>query len=173
MKRDLPLLHAVLAAWVALPALAQSELPANRPADWTCFVTVKTNVVDLPDDSADGLLVLGAYVSTSSSCQSGEVYVGVYPQSDCFVKPQRDPKRPEPMQFTYEPRVLTIQVEPGNQAKGLLEIKTGNHGACSFNTHIASCGSVVPPGAKCETRKLDDPNAEGAGAVLREFNRIP
>lgn len=167
------LLAGTCLVFLAALGRADEDLPANRPADWTCFVTIKNNVVDLPDDSADGLLVFGAFVSTSSSCQAGEVFVGVYPESDCFVRPQRDPNRPEPMQFTYEPRVLTIRVEPGNQARALLEIKTGNHGQCSFNTHIASCGTVVPPGAKCETRKLNDPGEVGAGGVSREFNRIP
>jgi hypothetical protein len=68
---------------------------------------------------------------------------------------------------------MTIRVEPGNQAGGTIEIKTGNHGRCSFNTHIASCGSVVPPGAKCVTRRIDDPRTEASGGMSREFNRIP
>ena len=173
MKNNRLLPLAVLAACLAATVFAADELPANRPADWTCFVTIKNNIVDLPDDSADGLLVFGAFVSASSSCQAGEVYVGVFPESDCFIEPPQDPNRPQPMQFTYEPRVLTVRVEPGNQAKALLEIKTGNHGKCAFNTHIASCGTVVPPGAKCITRKLDDPRTEASGGVAREFNRIP
>lgn len=173
MKRDFLLRLAALAVCLAAAAAAQDGLPANRPADWTCFVTITKNIVDVPDDPADGLLVFGAFVSTSSSCQEGEVYVGVYPESDCFIQPGNDPRRPDPMLFSYEPRVLTIRVKPGNEAKGLLEIKTGNHGACSFNTHIASCGTVVPPGATCRTQKLADPRTEAAGGEEREFNRIP
>ena len=92
-----------------LPVWAQDELPANRPSDWTCFVTIPKNIVDVPDDPAGGLLVFGAFVSTRSSCQEGEVNVGVYPESVCFVQPGNDPRRPDPMQFTYEPRVLTIR----------------------------------------------------------------
>ena len=164
----------VVAIYLATPCFSQEEgLPEDRPSDWNCFVTVKDNQVGLPEEPADGVLQLRVFVSTSSSCQDGVVYVGVYPESGCFVRPQRDPNLEERMTFTYEPQVLKIRVEPGNQAAGMFEIKSPNHGNCTFNSHIASCGTVVPPGARCETRKLDDPRAEQSGGVGAPFNRVP
>ncbi len=154
-------------------AFGEDDLPNDRAPDWTCMVTVKNNIVGLPEETEDGLLVVQVFVSTSSSCQSGVVYVGLYPQNDCFVRPKRDPNREERMLFTYEPRVLKVQVEPGNQGVGTIEIKSPSHGSCFFNSHIASCGTVVPPDGNCETRKLDDPRADDSGAVGGRFNRIP
>jgi hypothetical protein len=157
----------------AAAGFSEDELPENRPSDWTCFVTVKNNIVGLPDEPEDGLLLLQVFVATSSSCQTGVVYVAAYPEGDCFVRPKRDPNQEERMVFTYEPRVLKVQVEPGNQAYGTIEIKSPSHGSCAFNSHIASCGTVVPPGARCETRKLDDARAGTSGSVGARFNRIP
>jgi hypothetical protein len=163
---------AVCTIALATSAFAEDELPESRPGDWTCFVTVKNNIIGLPEEPEDGLFLFQVFVATSSSCQAGVVYVAAYPESDCFVRPKRDPNHEERMVFTYKPRVLTIAVEPGNQASGTIEIESPSHGACSFNSQVASCGTVIPQGGKCEVRKLDDPRAENSGAVGTTFNRI-
>jgi|GEM_PF-2947406 len=151
---------------------ADDALPSPLPDDWTCLVTVKGNAVGYPDEPEDGLLILGAFVATSSACQEGDVYLAVYPEASCFVRPKQDPRRDEPMQFDYEPRVVKIRLKPGNHKAETLEIKTSHHGACRFNTHIASCGTVVPPGAKCAVRNLGDPQTPETHGVEREFNRL-
>ena len=156
---------------LALPILAEeSALPEDRPPDWTCLVSIKSNQIGLPEESADGALLYRVFVATSSSCQDGVVYVGIYPESECFERPRRDPNFEQRMTFTFEPRVLKIPIEAGNQAAGMFEIQSPGHGACSFNTHIASCGTVVPPGGKCETQSLRDPRAESTGANVGVFN---
>ena len=94
----------VLFALGATPLIGEDELPQNRPEDWTCMVTVKNNILGLPEETEDGLLVVQVVAATSSSCQAGVVYVGMYPESDCFVRPKRDPNREERMIFTCEPQ---------------------------------------------------------------------
>ena len=153
-------------------APAQEELPSPLPEDWTCLVTVKGNAIDHPDEPEDGFLLMGAFVSTSTACQEGDVYLSVYLEGDCFVRPKRDPRTDDMMNFTYKPRVMKIHVKPGNQAVETLELQTAQAGFCNFNTHVASCGTVVPPGAKCEVRNLRDPRWEQDTGIRREFNRI-
>jgi hypothetical protein len=161
----------ILLSLAALPVLAEeSALPEDRPPDWTCLVSIKSNQIGLPEESADGALLYRVFVAASSSCQDGVVYVGIYPESECFERPRRDPNFEQPMAFSYEPRVLKIPVQGGNQAAGMFEIQSPNHGDCWFNTHIASCGTVVPPGGKCQTQTLRDPRAESTGANRGTFN---
>jgi len=136
------------------------------------LVTVKGNAIDHPDKPEDGFLLMGAFVATSSACQEGDVYLSVYMEGDCFVRPRRDPRTDDRMEFDVEPKVLKIHVKPGNQGVGTLELKTAQAGRCQFNTHVASCGTVVPPGAKCEVRNLHDPRSEQDTGIPREFNRI-
>ena len=158
---------------LASPALAEeSTLPANRPPDWTCLVSIKSNQIGLPEEREDGMLQYRVFVSASSSCQAGVVYVGLYPEGECYERPRRDPNLEQRMTFTYEPRVLEIEVEPGNQAAGMFEIQSPSHGQCFFNSHIASCGTVVPAGGKCQTLTLRDPRPESTGAISGFFNSV-
>lgn len=150
---------------------ADDELPSPLPDDWTCLVSIKGNAFDYPDVPEDGLLLMGAFVATSSACQEGDVYVSVYMERECFERPKRNPQAEDLMEFEYKPRVLKIHVKPGNQAAEVLELKTARAGGCQFNTHIASCGTVVPPGAKCEILHLGDPRSEQNTGIRREFNR--
>ena len=158
---------------LALPAFAEeSALPEDRPPDWTCLVTIKSNQIGLPEEREDGMLLYRVFIATSSSCQAGVVYVGLYPESECYERPRRDPNFEQRMTFSYEPRVLKIEVEPGNQAAGMFEIQSPGHGQCSFNSHIASCGTVVPPDGKCETLTLREARSEPSGAVSGSFNTV-
>jgi hypothetical protein len=150
----------------------ESALPEDRPPDWTCFVMIKSNQIVTPEESEDGMLRYRVFVTTSSSCADGVVYVGIYPESECYERPRRDPNLEQRMAFSYEPRVLQIPVEAGNQAAGMFEIQSPGHGQCWFNTHVASCGTVVPPGGKCETRTLRDPRPDTTGAIPGNFNTV-
>ncbi|MEZ5365430.1 MAG: hypothetical protein R2748_24660 [Bryobacterales bacterium] len=163
----------ILTTVLAWPAAAQeSALPRSRPEDWTCLVLIKSNQIGLPEESEDGMLRYRVFVATSSACSDGVVYVGIYPEIGCYEQPRRDPNLEQRMAFSYSPRALEIAVEAGNQAAGMFEIESPGHGICSFNTHIASCGTVVPAGAKCETRTLRDARAESTGAIGGAFNRV-
>lgn len=158
-----------LAACLVQPAVAQDE---SGPAQ-VCRVAVLANEVGMPDDSRDGVVRLRVFVSTSTSCQSGQVEVAAFPATVCRAQPQTDLDNSKPMTFTYKPKTLQIAVEPGNISSGIIEISSGEAGFCTFNSHIASCAQVTPSGARCETRDLTDPQPEGKqGGVDREFNRL-
>lgn len=163
----------LLLTLLTAPLLAEeSTLPSDRPPDWTCLVMIKSNQIGLPEEREDGMLRYRVFVSTSSSCQAGVVYVGLYPENECYERPRRDPNLEQRMTFTYEPRVLKIEVEPGNQAAGMFEIQSPSHGQCSFNSHIASCGTVVPSGGKCQTMTLRDARTDPTGAISGFFNSV-
>jgi hypothetical protein len=78
------------------------------------------------------------------------------------------------MKFVYEPPILKVAVEPGNIGSGVVEISSGDAGRCTFNSHVASCGTVVPAGALCETRDLTDPQPElpAQGGAERDFRHL-
>ncbi len=150
------------------PALAQDESSSAQ----VCRVTILSNEVGQPDDQRDGLVRMRVFVSTSTSCRSGQVEVAVFPSAVCRVHPQTDLDNSKAMTFVYKPNVLQIAVEPGNINSGVVEIASGDTGTCTFNSHIASCVGVTPSGARCETRGLTDPQPENQGGVQREFNRL-
>jgi hypothetical protein len=137
-------------------------------------VAVLGNEVGQPDDHKDGLVRLRVFVSTSTSCRSGQVEVAVFPTTVCRVRPQTDLDDSKAMTFVYKPSVLQIAVEPGNISSGVVEISSNDAGACTFNSHVASCGAVAPSGARCETRDLTEPQPElpQQRGVAREFNRL-
>ena len=139
-----------------------------------CRVTILGQSVGYPDENGDGLVLLRAFVSTSTSCRSGQVEVAVFPSSVCRKRPQADLDDAKPMIFVYKPAVLKITVEPGNIGSGVVEISSSDAGNCTFNSHIASCGTVAPAGALCETRDLTDPQPKRSlqGGVERNFYRL-
>jgi hypothetical protein len=169
-KRMRRLIMLFLASCLAQPALAQDESGSAR----VCRVAVLSNEVGQPDDHKDGLVRLRVFVSTSTSCRSGQVEVGVFPTTACRSRPQTDLDDSKPMTFAYKPNVLQIEVEPGNIGSAVVEISSGEVGTCTFNSHVASCGAVTPSGARCETRDLTEPQPELQlqRGVEREFNRL-
>ena len=151
-------------------ALAQN-MSGSSPI---CRVTVLGNSVGYPDDRRDGWVRMRVFVSTSTNCRSGYVELAVFPTSVCRKRPQTDLDDSNPMKFVYEPPILKVAMEPGNIGSGVVEISSGHAGQCIFNAHVASCGTVVPTGALCETRDLTDPQPEfpRQGGVVRGFNRL-
>lgn len=137
-----------------------------------CRVSILSNSIDLPDDRRDGLLLLRVFVSTSSSCVSGQVEIAAYPTMACPKEPSTDLNRTIPLTFSYKPAVLKLTVEPGNINSGIIEINTDGAGSCKFNSHIASCGTAVPAGGRCAARDLTDPHPEAQGEVSQDFNRV-
>jgi hypothetical protein len=160
----------LIAPFIALPALPQDESGSTR----ICRVAVVGNEVGQPDDHKDGLVRLRVFVSASTSCRSGQVEIAVFPTTVCRAQPQTDLDGSKPMTFAYKPNVLQIAVDPGNIGSGIVEISSGEVGTCTFNSHIASCGTVAPAGARCETRDLTEPQPEllHQRGVEREFNRL-
>lgn len=136
-----------------------------------CRVTVLGHSVGHPDDRLDGLVRMRVFVSTSTKCRSGYVELAVFPTSVCRSQPQTDVDNSNVMKFTYEPPLLKVAVKPGNIGSGVVEISSVEAGRCTFNAHVASCGTVVPTGVSCEPRDLTDPQPESpAGGVRRGFN---
>jgi len=165
MTRSMMLLFAVC---VSQPATAEDGA-GSAPV---CKVTILSNDVGQPDDHQDSVVRMRVFVTTSTSCRSGEIEVGVFPTSVCRKRPREDLDDSKPMTLVYKPKVLRIAVEPGNISSGVVEISSGDAGMCTFNSHIANCGTVAPAGAKCETRDLTDPRPEHLGGLNREFNRF-
>jgi hypothetical protein len=163
------LIMLLLASCFVQPALAQDKSGSAL----VCRVAVVSNEVGQPDDEKDGLVRLRVFVATSTSCRSGQVEVAVFPTTVCRTRPQTDLDDSRAMTFGYKPNVLQIAVEPGNIGSGVVEISSGEVGACTFNSHIASCGAVTPSGARCETRDLTEPQPAlpQQGGVERSFNR--
>jgi hypothetical protein len=160
----------LLAFCVVRPVLAQEESSSAR----VCRVAILGNEVGQPDDHKDGMVRLRVFVSTSTSCRSGEVEVAVFPTTVCRSRPQTDIDDSKAMTFAYKPNVLQIAVEPGNIGSGVVDISSGEVGTCTFNSHVANCGAVTPAGARCETRDLTEPQPElqQQRGVEREFNRL-
>jgi hypothetical protein len=160
----------LFACGLARPALAQ-VVSSSAPV---CRVAVVSNEVGQPDDQKDGSVRLRVFVATSTSCRSGQLEVAVFPTTVCRSRPQTDVDDSKAMTFAYKPNVLQIEVEPGNIGSGVVEISSGEVGTCTFNSHIANCGTVTPSGARCETRDLTDPQSASKlqGGVEREFNRL-
>ena len=122
-----------------------------------CRVTILGQSVGYPDENGDGLVLLRAFVSTSTSCRSGQVEVAVFPSSVCRKRPQADLDDAKPMIFVYKPAVLKITVEPGNIGSGVVEISSSDAGNCTFNSHIASWGMHLTPEApRSSIRALED-----------------
>ena len=137
-----------------------------------CRVTILRNTVDIPQERRDGIVLMRVFASTSSGCQSGQVRIAAFPTDVCRKEPATDLNNAAPMTFSYKPAVLELAIEPGNINSGVIEISSDSPGSCSFNAHIESCTSVVPPGGRCVTRDLTEPRPEDQGAITEEFNRL-
>ena len=137
-----------------------------------CRVTILRNTVDLPHERRDGTVLMRVFVSTSSSCVAGQVRIAAFPTDVCRKEPATDLNNATPMTFTYNPAVLELAMQPGNINSGVIEISSDSAGACSFNAHVADCGSAVPPGGRCVTRDLTEPHPEDQGVIKEEFNRL-
>ena len=137
-----------------------------------CRVNILRNTVDLPHERRDGTVLMRVFVSTSSSCAPGQVRIAAFPTDVCRKEPATDLNNATPMTFTYKPAVLELAIQPGNVNSGVIEISSDSSGSCSFNAHVADCGSAVPSGGRCVTRDLTEPHPEDQGVIQEEFNRL-